>query len=134
MRKLLRELRRTFPTATIRTTGSNHYANRAAVATAGPVFDLEPSMQFHLINDGGLVRLDELETMERNRSPLDPPLRGSAALWDRNTACRVLVNISRDGIALFDTKTKISHRMKKTVASVGTTLNVMLRNRKESAE
>ena len=69
------------------------------------VFDLTPDMTFRL-TDGTTVTLAELERMVRlapatGYAPWDPELR---------TATRVRANISGDGLALYDVKTRESHR------------------------
>ena len=66
------------------------------------VFDLTPDMLFRL-TDGTTVTLAELEriTPATGFAPWDPESR---------TADRVLVNFSRDGLALYDVKTRVSHR------------------------
>ena len=72
------------------------------------VFDLTPDMPFRL-TDGTTVTLAELEQMVRlapatvytGYAPWDPELR---------TATRVRANMSSDGLALYDVKTRVSHR------------------------
>ena len=66
------------------------------------VFDLTPDMLFRLTN-GTTVTLAELEriTPATGYAPWDPESR---------TATRVRANISRDGLALYDVKTGVSHR------------------------
>ena len=69
------------------------------------VFDLTPDMLFRL-TDGTTVTLAELERMVRLA-----PATGYAP-WDpeSRTAKRVLANISSHGLALYDVKTRESHR------------------------
>ena len=69
------------------------------------VFDLTPDMPFQL-TDGTTVILGELERMVRLA-----PVTGYAP-WDpeSRTATRVLANISAHGLALYDVKTRVSHR------------------------
>jgi len=66
------------------------------------VFDLTPDMTFRL-TDGTTVTLAELERIA--------PATGFAP-WDpkSRTAKRVLANISSHGLALYDVKTRVSHR------------------------
>ena len=63
-------------------------------------------MMFRL-TDGTTVTLAELEHMVR----LAPDVTGYAP-WDpeSRTATRVLANISAHGLALYDVKTRVSHR------------------------
>ena len=70
------------------------------------VFDLTPDMTFRL-TDGTTVTLAELERMVR----LAPGYTGYAP-WDpeSRTAKRVRANISGHGLALYDVKTRVSHR------------------------
>ena len=69
------------------------------------VFDLTPDMLFRL-TDGTTVTLAELEHMVRLA-----PATGYAP-WDpeSRTATRVRANISSHGLALYDVKTRVSHR------------------------
>jgi hypothetical protein len=72
------------------------------------VHDLTPDMLFRL-TDGTTVTLDELERMVR----LAPATAYTGyAPWDpeSRTAKRVLVNMSAHGLALYDVKTRVSHR------------------------
>ena len=66
------------------------------------VFDLTPDMLFRL-TDGTTVTLAALERIA--------PATGYAP-WDleSRTAKRVLANISAHGLALYDVKTRVSHR------------------------
>ena len=69
------------------------------------VFDLTPDMTFRLSN-GTTVRLDELERMVRLA-----PATGYAPWAPKSrTAKRVLANLSGHGLALYDVKTRVSHR------------------------
>ena len=65
------------------------------------VFDLTPDMLFRL-TDGTTVTLAELERMVR----LGPTTGYAPWLTDK----RVLANISAHGLALYDVKTRVSHR------------------------
>ena len=69
------------------------------------VFDLTPDMPFRL-TDGTTVNLAELERTVRLA-----PATGYAP-WDpeSRTATRVRANMSSDGLALYDVKTRVSHR------------------------
>ena len=69
------------------------------------VFDLTPDMTFRL-TDGTTVNLADLERMVRLA-----PATGYAP-WDpeSRTATRVRANISGHGLALYDVKTRVSHR------------------------
>ena len=72
------------------------------------VFDLTPDMTFRL-TDRTTVNLAELERMVR----LAPAtVYTGFAPWDpeSRTAKRVLANISAHGLALYDVKTRVSHR------------------------
>ena len=69
------------------------------------VFDLTPDMLFRL-TDGTTVTLAELERMARRATvtgyaPWDPESR---------TATRRRANLSAHGLALYDVKTRVSHR------------------------
>ena len=69
------------------------------------VFDLAPDMLFRL-TDGTTVNLGELERMVKLA-----PATGYAP-WDPESpiATRVRANMSSDGLALYDVKTRMSHR------------------------
>ena len=69
------------------------------------VFDLTPDMTFRL-TDGTTVTLAELERMVRLA-----PATGYAP-WDpeSRTATRIPANMSAHGLALYDVKTRVSHR------------------------
>ena len=69
------------------------------------VFDLTPDMPFRL-TDGTTVTLGELERMVR----LAPGHRLCAVGPELRTATRVRANISSHGLALYDVKTRVSHR------------------------
>ena len=73
------------------------------------VYDLEADMVFTL-SSGERVRLSELEQMTGRGKRL----KGYATLWDpkSQTPDRILVNRGVAGLALWDTKTGISHRWK----------------------
>jgi hypothetical protein len=76
------------------------------------------------------VMVTELAAMIANNPGIQ--LRGAATLWDKNTAGRVKVNMSKDGVALWDSKTGISHRMKPIEPVDLALLSTMLRNLQES--
>ena len=67
------------------------------------VFDLTPDMTFRL-TDGTTVNLAELEQMVRLAR-----VTGYAP-WALCDSQRVLANISSHGLALYDVKTRVSHR------------------------
>ena len=72
------------------------------------VYDLTPDMTLRL-TDGTTVTLAELEQMVR----LAPAtVYTGYAPWDpeSRTATRVRANMSSDGLALYDVKTRVSHR------------------------
>ena len=69
------------------------------------VFDLTPDMPFRL-TDGTTVNLGELERMVR----LAPGHRLCAVGPESRTATRVRANMSSHGLALYDVKTRVSHR------------------------
>ena len=69
------------------------------------VFDLTPDMPFRL-TDGTTVNLAELERMVR----LARGHRLCAVGPESRTAKRVRANISGHGLALYDVKTRVSHR------------------------
>jgi hypothetical protein len=77
------------------------------------LYDLEPTQTFRL-KDGVDIQLDKLEERARDLDAGD--LAGFGTIFDpnaggkKNSNTRVKVNMSSDGLALFDTKTKISHR------------------------
>jgi hypothetical protein len=68
------------------------------------VYDLRPHWLFQRDDDGQWCRLDELEAQARRR----PRISGHAVL--DGSPRRVLVNISIDGLSLWDVPTRIAHR------------------------
>ena len=83
------------------------------------LYDLEPTQTFRL-QDGVDIPLDELE--ERARDINSGELAGFGTIFDpnagakKNSGTRVKVNMSSDGLALYDSKTKISHRWARAAA------------------
>jgi len=71
------------------------------------VYDRTPDMKIKL-QDGRVVTLGELEPMAREAGKLF-----AYAPWSKNPnprSTRILASISAEGLALFDFKTRISHR------------------------
>ena len=71
------------------------------------VYDRTPDMKIKL-QDGRVVTLGELEPMVRAAGKLFAYAPWSKSKNPRST--RILASISGDGLALFDFKTRISHR------------------------
>ena len=71
------------------------------------VYDLEKHWLFWK-DTGGAVTLEELE----RQAHYEPNIRGQAIFGDplRTKPVRVLVNISTDGLSLYDVRTGVSHR------------------------
>jgi hypothetical protein len=71
------------------------------------VHDLSPDMKIKL-EDGCVVTLGEMETMVSRCGKLFAYAPWSTSKNPRST--RILASISADGLALFDFKTRVSHR------------------------
>ena len=71
------------------------------------IYDLMPHWTFWRDN-GQVLRLDQLEACAYR----EPKITGQVALGDplRTQPARVLVNLSSDGLALWDVRTHVSHR------------------------
>ena len=71
------------------------------------VYDRTPDMEIRL-SDGRVVTLGELEPMVMEHGKLFAYAPWSTSKNPRST--RILASISAEGLALFDFKTRISHR------------------------